>query len=419
MNKTLNDIQASGGALNDQQVMELVAGSKFTNILTKRSFGRMKVVTPAAGGFTCTTQFEVEAPFGAVRIGIPNLHTAAIAGVKVQVAVGNAWAGAGHWELPTTPAGGTWINVTFNGAASGSLAARIDANNASITYTDLIPLRSLVRADGGRPILAVRIQYPDGAIVTCPGNDFYGWRTFTTSGRPMRASSQGVLGIDTPANYTTTTSVDTNVCVPVVEYHTDAPGRQVMLLGDSTVEGSGASSARAWGAVQRAITEVSTQDKPIEYYNMALHGGGNGAFVPGLNYAFPVVRPSVIFAAPLSVNDIAVGGMNYLAWNGWKNAMDNIVDKKVETYIMGTLPFNAAFRDVNANDVHRRDLNAFMSKMLNVTYVEGYVEAFSGPLDGDGQTTIISGLSGDNVHPNDVGYTALKETVKPYVEALV
>lgn len=418
---TINDLMARGGALNDvqMQVLKRAKVAKKTNIFTKRSFGRYKTVTPAAGGFTCIVQMELETHHSMVRIGIPNLHTAAISGVKVQVSVANGWVG-GHWQLPTTPSGGAWQDVTFNGAASGSLAARLDANNASITYTDLIRLNSIPRTDGGsRPIIAVKIQFPDAAVITAPTNDFYGWRAFTNTGRQMRVTNQSVLGIDTPASYTNTASVDVNTCVPIVEYRGKVSGRQIMLLGDSTVEGTGGSQ-RAFGAVQRAATEVSTVDNPIEYYNFGLHGLGASSYLVGLTSFQPIVKASAIFATPLSVNDIAVGGMNYLAYNALNSTIKALMEQPgVDITVLGTLPFNAAFRNVGAADVRRREFNEMLATYKSFTYADGYVEAFSGDLDANGQTTIRTGLSSDNVHPNEAGYEVLKHVIKPYVEALL
>lgn len=415
---TINDLMARGGALNDVQLLnEKLKRPKTTNVLTKRSFGMMKAITPAAGGFTQIVQMELETDFSMVRIGLPNLHSAAVAGVKVQVAVVNQWI-SGNWYLAPNPSGGTWIDVTFNGAATGTLAARISAQNASITYTDLIPLKSIARVDSGgvRPLLAVKIQYPDGAVVTGPANDFYQWRAFTnTYGRLMRVSGQSVLGIDTPASYTTTATIDTNACVPVVEYHTHNAGRQVMLLGDSTVEGTGGTQ-RAWGAVQRVTTSLSTPDNPIEYYNLGMHGQGANTFMAAYDAFQPTVKATAIFAAPLSVNDIAVGGMNYLAYNAARAAIDKLVDSKADVFILGALPCNPAFRDVGANDSKRIDFNWYLAQLRMFTFVEGYVEEFSGVVDGDGQMQIKAGLTADNVHPNEAGYEVLKLVVKPYVE---
>ena len=93
---TINDLMARGGALNDVQLLnEKLKRPKTTNVLTKRSFGMMKTVTPAAGGFTQIVQMELETDFNMVRIGIPNLHSAAVSGVKVQVAVVNQWVSGG------------------------------------------------------------------------------------------------------------------------------------------------------------------------------------------------------------------------------------------------------------------------------------------------------------------------------------
>lgn len=397
------------------------SGNVLTNVLTNRKFGLYKAYAPA-GDFTNQTIMELETEFYAVRIGIPNITAGEIAGVKVMVAVGNDFTGAQWQTYPDLP-GGTWT-----APRTVTLQPRIASNVASITYTDLIVLKSIPRVDGGtRPIIGIRIEFPAGTTVTVPSQDFYGWRAlqeFSPFTRPMRVSSQAVLGVTTPASYTTTASVDTNCCVPTIEYYTVKPGKQMMFVGDSTVEGSGGNT-RAWGAFQRAAASISTPENPIEYYNCGLHGIGSATYQLTIEAHAPDVLPTHLFYYPLTVNDIPViGGINdstyTQVYQGIANALAKAKAQKIipRIALFGCLPYNAAFKDSGANDSKRRDLNTWFTTFGGVEFIDGYAEAIAGP-EVNGQTTIASGLTNDNVHPNDAGYETLMGVVAPFMQSFV
>lgn len=403
------------------------AANRLSNVLTNNKFGRVKVYTPPAGGFTTVSYHEVETDFFGVRIGIPNLHTAEITGVKVQISLCNGYSETGqpHYVTPPVPNGGGWTNMQYLGGTTMTLAPRIANNIQSITYTDIKAIRNLDRVDGKtRPMLCVKVQYPDGAVISVPSQDFYGWRTMDDSGRQMRVSSQSVLGIDNQLLYTTNSSIDTNSVIPTLKYYVTNRGKQIMMVGDSITEGVGGNT-RAWGGLQRASMEISNTTDPVEYFNGGMNSLGSSSYRQMVTNFLEAVSPTHLFYQPLSVNDIDAAGMNDFSYEQLYSGLSEVLEfirtavSKPQFITLGCLPYNAAFKDAGANDYKRRDANTWLSTLVGLSYVNGYVETFSGPEDDDGQTTIIPGASNDNVHPNDFGADLLKAVVSPFIEELI
>lgn len=399
-----------------------------SNLLTKNMFGLQKTYTPGtASAWTFCNTMEMETDFVGVQIGIHNIHTAAIPNVRVSVAVGDNFSnGTGaNWLNDPTPTNGTgWHDCTFNGATTGTLAARVAANVSSITWFDFTGIQSILRAGGMngtlRPILAVKIEFPSGAVLTVPYNDIYGWRTDGLVHRPLRVSSQAVAGVTTPSAFTTTSSVDTNVVVPVVRYLTKKAGRQVMMAGDSTTEGTGG-ECRAMGATQIACLGLSTPNDPVEYFNCGMHGTSPNDFGVGALTHLPVVKPHVFFYQPYSINNTPAGGLTQGVLETDYTYLGRVIQAALaintKMYLFQGLPCNPAFRNTGAGDSKRRDLNTLLASMTQVKVVVDYTLPMTGAVDANGQTNLPSGVSDDDAHPNTATYTLMAAKVSPYIAA--
>lgn len=296
-------LQVGGGSSN------VAATPLLTNVLTKCLFGLYKSYIAPAGGTTTLAMFELETEALAFKISIPNISENPVPGVRVAIAVGTGFPDrAAHWITPSAPPGNTgWLRLKAGGLDSATLAARFAENIASWTEFDLAALRTLPESSGGRPIIAVRVQWPAGSVVTCPANGIFGWRV-DGAHRLLRASSQDVLGVDNLAAYTTQNSVDDNVSIPVVQYVTIKQGKQELLNGDSTMEGIG-SDPRCYGAVQRAADLVSSQSAPVEYCNAGLYAQGPLVYSRALGYYAKKIQPTTVFYSPYSINNTPAGGM--------------------------------------------------------------------------------------------------------------
>ncbi|WP_137279211.1 SGNH/GDSL hydrolase family protein [Pseudomonas rhizoryzae] len=398
-----------------------------TNVLTKHLFGRMKT-QDAANAITFNMQIELEAPFLGFRIGIPNIHTAAVTGVKVSVGLCSA-APAANYLVQITPDNGEWFDVTFGGAATVDLPASTQPERYSLPWSDVVYAQSLARTDviGGRPIILVRIEYPAGSKITTPYNDLYYWRS--NGPRIYCCSNQEVQGVTTKSAFTQnnvySSGGDTKAVVPAIQYISQTRGHQVMILGDSISEGLGG-NVRDYGALQRACYEVSTPSRPVEYFNAGLHAQGTEVFSRMLDDHADRVRPTVLFYAPWSVNDVAAGGMTKAAQQRTKGniarTLATLQTKGLRPLVVlpEALPCNTAYRGVGANDQVRRDFNAtFLPSLSGVLPLTGYAAAFTGSRDASGQDQIKDGATGDNVHPNDVGHDLLKVPPKVLLQRLL
>lgn len=63
---------------------------------------------------------------------------------------------------------------------------------------------------------------------------------------------------------------------------------------------------------------------------------------------------------------------------------------------------NPSMRDWNSSDSIRRDTIPAAKAMRDVTVVDTN-SVWSGAIDADGQQLMVSGVTTDNIHPNDVG----------------
>lgn len=401
-----------------------------TNVLTKHLFGRLRTqaVTVAT---TFNMQIELESDFLSFRVGIPNVHTAAVTGVKACVGVAGS-VPAADYQVFVQPEQNEWIDLTFNGAASVDLLARLGEERYSIAWSDPVFLPSIPRADvtTGRPLIMVRIEFPANSVTSMPYNNLYYWRS--QGPRVYRCSNQAVQGVTNKASYTNMAVYaaqnggDTDAVVPAIQYQTLARGHQVMILGDSIQEGLGG-NVRDYGAIQRCVYELSTPQRPIEYFNAGLHAQAPDLYSRMLADHIQMVRPTIVTYSPWSGNDVTTGsGISAAALRRLKGSLGRVLSTLTSNGLRPVLlmpeatPVNTAYRNVGVNDQARRDFNANWLPKVSAGFVmKGYAAAITGTRDGAGQDQIKTGLTGDGVHPNDAGYDALKAVVKPYFERLL
>lgn len=390
-----------------------------TRLLTKNRFGRFKTIT-LTEDTTFQISMELECEWDAVRIGIPNIATTEVPGVRVAVSVFDSWVGPNYQHSAYPPFG--WRANTFEGNISATLPARLAEEVPSITFFDVFPRPSVPRVDvpGARPILAIRVQYPTGSKVTVPYNEFYGWRS-DPGVATMRVSKQNVLGVDTYLNYDNQSSIDTGAVIPIVQYSARRAGRQVMAIGDSTTEGIGPNT-RCNGAAQRLCYNLSTLDSPVEFYNAGIHGAGIVKYIEQLRH-LNLVNPTVLLYQPYTINDTPTGGMNQNSFDQHYTGMYRVADavrkatRPPHLILLEGLPCNPGFRDTGAGDQLRRDLNERIRQFTGAI-VPDYASVFTGERDVDGQDLIAEGLSNDNVHPNESGSEVLANALEPIIEEL-
>src|ERR1043165_3106680 len=402
-----------------QAALKNVSSSEKTNVLSKNMFGRFdsEVLSTV---HTTNIVVDLEAPFTGLRIGLHNIHTAAVPGVRVCVAVrdkldydNNDARWAGECQL----SGGTWIDCTFDGSVSGTLAPRIAAERTSVTWTDIVPLQSIPRTDGGvRPIILVRVELPNGSVLTRPYNQTYNWRG-DQAARYFRTSKQSVAGVTNKSAFTQLANTEASTICPAIQYYSTKAGRQLLIVADSTLEGIG-SNPTCYGAAQQAALTSSTVDNPVEYWNGALHAQVPLTYTPRIADLLPVVNPTHLFYSPWSGNDVAAGGIQDDALmrsrQALSMAMGYLANYKapVKVVMAEGLPTTTAGRNTGAGDAKRVAYNTWLSTFTGFTPAVGYAQAVSGATVG-GQVQLDSTLTTDGVHPNRAGYDKLAAVIKP------
>lgn len=400
-----------------------------TSVFTKHLFGRLKTQA-AANAITFHMQVELETDFLSFRIGIPNIHTAAVTGVKASVGV-CASVPAADFQVFLTPENSEWIDCTFNGAATVDLPAQIAAERYSMSWSDFVFLPSIARTDAstGRTLVMIRIEYPAGSTLSTPYNDLYYWRG-ASAPRVYRSTNQEVQGVTTKSAFTqnnvVTAGGDTKAVVPAIQYTTLARGHQLMIMGDSIQEGLGG-NVRDFGAIQRAAYEISTPSRPMEYFNAGLHAQAPDLYSRMLEDHGPTVRPTILTYSPWSGNDVTAGsGLTTAAMRRLKGSLGRVYatlrtgGMRPVILFPEALPANTGYRNVGAADQIRRDYNDNLLPQFQGGYVmKGYAAALTGTRDASGQDQIKFGATGDGVHPNDVGYELLKPVVKSYLQQLM
>lgn len=394
----------------------------FTNMLTKNLFGR-HYSEATTSVMTYNTVMELESEFIGFRIGIHNIAGTAVTGVKACVAVRDKVdynTADSLWMAETSLSGGAWIDCTFGGATTATLAPALGTERTSITWSDLIPIPSLTRIDGGvRPIIQVRIEFPSGAQYSRPANGIARWRTLE-SPRYFRVSKQAVGGVTDKAAYTQVANTEQGICVPAVQYYTKKKGKQFLIVGDSIREGVGA-TPNGVGAAQLLAYRHSTPDAPIDYFNGAIHAQAPMVYSPRVNDMLDVVKPTHVFYAPWSGNDVAVGGITPDALNRARMALANVIGwvrgARTPTNLIldeGT-PTSTAYKAVGAADSRRVDFNNWLRNFTGVITTPGYADAVSVAPDATGQIQINPSLTSDGVHPNGAGQKLLADKYEAVV----
>lgn len=184
---------------------------------------------------------------------------------------------------------------------------------------------------------------------------------------------------------------------------------------------------RDYGGIQRAVYELSTPDRPLEYFNAALHAQAPDLYSRMLADHINAVRPTIVTYSPWSGNDVTAGtGISTAALRRLRGSLGRVFatlqasGQRPVLLLPEATPVNTGYRAVGANDQARRDYNAtWLPRVSGGIVIKGFAAAITGGRDAAGQDQIRDGATGDNVHLNDFGHDLLKDTVKPYFQLLL
>jgi len=426
----------------------------YTRILTRSLTGRSNAVSAASNAFgtggalvtgLCQHQRVVMAGhFDAVRIAIPNMHTSAVSSVLAMVGVSNA---LGAWNTVAPSANntgqltaaspaptetvsaspGVWRNLTFSGASSATLPAAVDATNLlpSFTWSDWAPIYSVDRTDGGTlPVLDVRMFFPVAAgsmtlAYTGVSNNAWaiaGRDDLYTGGRAYRVWNQDVDGVTTPDSFTTATTQP--MVVPIlIQYRSRAAGWAVTSLGDSIYEGTAGATYPANNFVWKACVSLSSLSTPVEYCSLNAAGASTIQLIKRAQSLLPELTPSILLAQSASVNNFgtSLGSRVQQEGRGTGGVLQSLTSRSGTALVLGSMfPVTNAAKAWGTTDSQRVTLNATLATQSGT---DGYTWLDYGPAY-DGATKVGQGepaaalISGDGIHPNDAGQTALSAPTK-------
>lgn len=397
--------------------------------------------------------------YHAFSIMIPNLGPAFTAKVAWSVI---DTAGADN-TVAVTPSGGSWSAGVSVAVAAGGTTAGLTSETPVWTLTPIVGKKSLARIDSptqARCLIAWRVQVPSGTQITVPNLGSYYWPLDNNAWPMMKSTSQAVAGVDTPANFTTTAvTAEGGAVNPFyvgVQYYSSKFGKQLMVCGDSIMEGLGG-NARFFGAMQRSACILSTPDAPIEWFNAAQHAQTPYVYAANFAQQVSMVKPTGVFYNAYTINNIvksatspgltaAIKEEDY--W-GLATVMSSIANLGIRpnVFLCEGLP-NSVYSssdgygattgslDVTGRQAFNTELLGFGSdtspalttatgltpitiNRQGCTLVFGAAAAWTDPTLVNGQSVpLAASLGSDRTHPNETGYASnLEPAFRPYVEA--
>lgn len=388
-----------------------------------------------------TTHIEMalECEFDQIRIATANQGAAALT-VKMAAAVSSVQGAANSNDtIDPTLNGGTWVDATFAGATSVSVPAYPSGGKTQWQFSDWMDLSSIARTDGGDnlPILHVRVEVVAGTTsytLTNESGGLTGWENVGSIsgnapyGRMWRARTQAVAGVTTKAAFTDTTSATQHVPV-LVQYRSRKAGYTIVLIGDSILAGQGASliNNNAWF---RAACSVSTSSCPISVCNLSVAGQAAN-FLAGRVETLNSNSSSTILAevagqflvthsfwtndnlsAPLTTAEITTmrRGISRIRGEAIKRGMKLIQATAFPAPTRITDGTDDALRIALSNDA-KLEIQAINNIIWDVRTETATVSA--------GKEVWITGLTSDNIHPDEDGYLVMAASATSILQKLV
>lgn len=250
--------------------------------------------------YSLMVQTVLEAPYDAMRIGILNADNNAVAGVKVAIGSGTTL-GAANGTLGLSAAGqpiggAAFLPATFDGAATGTLAASpaiaTDSNGTnyggsecSVTWTDWMLNISPDRADGtsGLPTANIIITWPAGvkrSRLLMDGTTSQGWdNEAAVANRPFRVMAAATKDAVANSAWMLTSNggcarTYTDFPPIIIQYTLrNGYGETLVIYGDSIREGA-AANVQKFGYHREFQAMVSTSKEPVSICNLAVSASG-------------------------------------------------------------------------------------------------------------------------------------------------
>ena len=379
------------------------------NTATRLFGGRMGTVDNSTAQ-TYQITAELQADFDAVRPIFASTDT------NISHAIRQVTASTPSTAADLNNSTGTWVQGLKAGL--GRIYADIAPATGRIAYTttDWIYLPSTPRTDGGKkPLVAIRAYFNNSSTLPAYGNgtdSFTNWAT-RTDGRIWAARQQAGLYTTSPSGFTSTTNTSQSPIVGI-QYLTRGKVITVGAVGDSITDGRGTYLGE--GFVMPATEALSTPRVAVEYMNCGWSGQNMAIFSErAIDILQSPIRPDIMVMPAGSPNDtpgtITTDQIN--AMRGQRARVQRAAKAYGVPLVLWTwLPTSTDVRNYGTSDSLRTSYNAEVLAQDGREFIVADTStAFSGATVG-GQVQIASGLTSDDIHPNDTGNATLTPLLK-------
>jgi lysophospholipase L1-like esterase len=308
-------------------------------------------------------------------------------------------------------------SVTWGGASTKAFAGSGTQFAPEVLISDLIPLSSVPRADGGTlPLLMARV-YCDGSAQTITFVSQAGFSALrdpatANGGYIVQVGSRNADAIATPGS-TPAALATTTLSIGVILFSRRS-GISLMTIGDSITQNDAlvADKVSSWGA--RAAHALSTIERPISYVNAGCSGQTGATYTTNGLVQLGNLKPNVAHFSGWTPNDYSSPTAASLRLAVQKMAgnlhkfLDFCYTNKIVPIVSNGIPHSAATGlNTSALDAQRIAYNARLQEMAD----EGlfYLADFDAELsDGATPAAIKTAYSaGDGIHPNEAGIAAM------------
>ncbi|OZF40735.1 hypothetical protein CH296_00315 [Rhodococcus sp. 14-2496-1d] len=318
---------------------------------------------------------------------------------------------------------GPWTTVTKSGLLRMALPISPATGRLSYALSDVIPLASIPRTDGGsKPLVVVRV-YMTGGDITVLGNgtpgtpttdDFTNWASRTNGRRWVMRQMDGD-GVSTPTAFTSTTNVSQS---PIVGIRYWSRGRVVnlMVVGDSISDGRGTYLGEGFGGL---VADRLTSDAlAVEYSNCGWSGQATSIFGErAIDIVHSDVKPDIlVFPNSSPNNESALTDAGFAASDAmYQRVLAACARTGVTPVLWTMIPTDPSIHAWGAADSKRLAANA---RALALRDRGVLVADTSTPLSGatsSGQVLPIAGKLPDGIHPGDGANVDMADPITPLV----
>lgn len=406
----------SGGTFNPPQppftldTRDLLLPPTVWNIESKRIAG-----SPTAGNALGATARDwhltgfCEQGFDAVRLIMLSAEAANnVAGASASIAA------SANVASPITPTG-AWTIFTWTGAGTFTMPTGAAGAFAALA-SDWMPVQSIARNDSpavNLPVFMLRIHFPPGPGTYTYTNDTSTSVAFNTpellnNRRWSRFVQTGIDSVTTPASFTNISEGNTFPSC-IVQFRSRGRVASVLYSGDSLIAGS-LTTSRMLGAGLLSVLNLSAPDSfALGYVGNGWSGQTTTQSLANAKTLITACQPNIAMWNVYSSND---GGLSQAVADAqFLRAMDFVAYARAA----GAIPVLVTPQPLNTENNAASTIKKALASQLQALQYKGVIVAdqwgatadLSGVLNPSGGIPWLTGLNGDDIHPNDAGAQAI------------